>query len=95
MWRTYRDNPFFTLGDSIRSVAKDAGIKENVCSARFYGWRKRLADYQGKVPEKRNLLQRPRFAGDYERALDDVIEKLQVLRPLLREADRITAKNGK
>lgn len=96
VWRVWRDNPELQIGDCIRLVAEEAGIKENVASARYYGWRQRLKDWCGEVPYRARPLDQPSplVTGDYEKALDDIIDRLQVLRPMMRGADALVAQQN-
>jgi hypothetical protein len=91
VWRCYRDNPEFNIGTCIRIVAHEAGIKENVASARYYGWRKKMHDHCGLPPEAKRPLGAPSplVSGEYEKELDALIERLQRLRPMMRGADRM------
>lgn len=93
VWRVYRDNPELKIGACINLVAEEAGISEKVASARYYGWRQRLHDWNGEPPYRKRPLHQPSplVSGEYEKALDDMIERLQKLRPMMRGADALVA----
>lgn len=90
VWRVYRDNPGLTLGDAIRVVADEAGIKEKIASARFYAWRQKLRDHCGEIPGRKPLGQ-PLLSitGEYEKELDAIIDRIERLRGMMRAADRM------
>jgi hypothetical protein len=90
VWRVYRDNPELTIGDCIRVVADEAGIKEKVASARYYSWRQKLKDYCGEIPGRKPLNQPLlTITGEYEKELDAAIDRLERMRGMMRAADRM------